>query len=95
MSTKKTPVLIGTAQLVNREKTHAQIDPLMMMAETSRLAATDAGLATLDEVDTLYVVNCLSGILERPTHYLSEILKIKPIETGYTVIGATALQWFC
>lgn len=94
MSTKKTPVLIGTAQLVNREKTPVQIDPLMMMAETSRLAAADAGLATLDEIDTLYVVNCLSRILERPAQDLSEILKMKPIETGYTGIGATAPQWF-
>ena len=94
MDKNKIPVLVGAAQLVHREKTVDQLDPLRMMAEASKMAARDATLDGLAKVDTLYIVNCLSKNLSEPVLDLSNLLGIRPIETGYTGIGATAPQWF-
>jgi acetyl-CoA C-acetyltransferase len=94
MDKKKVPVLVGVGQLVNREKTQEQMDPLKMMAEAGRVAARDAAISKLTKVDTLYVVNCLSRYLKDPCKELSEELGCTPAETGYTGIGATAPQWF-
>jgi acetyl-CoA C-acetyltransferase len=94
MDKKKVPVLVGVGELVNREKTLDQMDPLKMMAEASRIASRDATLDNLIKVDTLYVVNCLSRSLKNPFEGLSRELNFIPTETGYTGIGATAPQWF-
>jgi acetyl-CoA C-acetyltransferase len=94
MNKNKIPVLVGIAQLVRREKTVAQLDPLQMMAEASQAAVRDATLCDLAKVDTLYMVNCLSKNLSEPVRDLSNLLGIRPVETGYTGIGATAPQWF-
>ncbi len=94
MDKNKVPVLIGIAQLIHREKTAAQLDPLQMMAEASKMAARDATLGGLAKVDTLYIVNCLSRNLSEPVRDLSNLLGIRPVETGYSGIGATAPQWF-
>jgi acetyl-CoA C-acetyltransferase len=94
MNKNKIPVLVGIAQLVRREKTVAQLDPLQMMAEASQAAVRDATLGDLAKVDTLYMVNCLSKNLSEPVRDLSNLLGIRPVETGYTGIGATAPQWF-
>jgi acetyl-CoA C-acetyltransferase len=94
MDRKKTPVLVGQAQLAHREKTALQLDPLSMMAEVARMAVKDAGLQNIPRVDTLYVVNCISKVLNEPARDLSKIIGIDPSETGYTAIGATAPQWF-
>ncbi len=94
MDKYKVPVLVGTGQLVYREKTLDQMDPLKMMAEACRVAADDAGIDSVAKVDTLYVVNCLSRSLDNPCEVLSEKIGCTPSETGYTGIGATAPQWF-
>ncbi len=94
MDENKIPVLVGIAQLVHREKTAAQLDPLQMMAEASQAAAKDSTLGDLAKVDTLYIVNSLSKNLNEPARELSNLLGIRPVETGYTGIGATAPQWF-
>ncbi len=80
--------------MVHREKTTQQIDPIEMMAEVGREAGRDASLDDLSGVDTLYIVNCISKDLEAPARDLSDALRIRPSETGYTGIGATAPQWF-
>jgi len=90
----KIPVLVGIGQLIHREKTKDQMDPLKMMADAGRIAAEDAGIGNVTKVDTLYVVNCLSRSLENPCEALSEEIGCTPSETGYTGIGATAPQWF-
>ena len=94
MDKSKVPVLVGTGQLVHREKTRDQMDPLKMMAEACRVATDDAGIDGVAKVDTLYVVNCLSRSLDNPCKQLSEQLGCTPSQTGYTGIGATAPQWF-
>ncbi len=94
MNKKKVPVLVGVGQLVNREKTPDQMDPLKMMNQAVRIAAKDAGISSLGKIDTLYVVNCLSKVLKNPCEEFSERLDCTPAETGYTGIGATAPQWF-
>jgi acetyl-CoA C-acetyltransferase len=94
MDKKKVPVIVGVGQLVNREKTPDQMDPVKMMTEAGRIAAKDACINNLTKMDTLYVVNCLSKSLKNPCEELSKELDCKPSETGYTGIGATAPQWF-
>ena len=94
MDKNKVPVLVGIGQLINREKTQDQMDPLKMMAEAGRIAAEDAGIGNVTKADTLYVVNCLSRSLKNPCEALSEEIGCTPSETGYTGIGATAPQWF-
>ncbi|MDY6795765.1 MAG: hypothetical protein SWK76_10910 [Actinomycetota bacterium] len=94
MLKNRIPVLVGVAQSVHREKSTQQINPIDMMAEVGREAGRDASLDDLNRVDTLYIVNCISRDLEAPAQDLSETLRIRPSETGYTAIGATAPQWF-
>lgn len=94
MLKSKMPVLVGVAQSVYREKTAQQLNPIDMMAEAARAAGRDASLDNLNRVDTLYIVNCISRDLEAPAQDLSDTLGIRPSETGYTAIGATAPQWF-
>ena len=93
MDKEKVPALIGAAQFTDREKTNQQIDPLLMMAEVSMMAAKDAKLKNIKEIDTLYIVNCLSRIQKNPGKELAEILGIEPSETGYTAVGGSLPQW--
>lgn len=59
MVADNTPVIIGSAQLVDREATVEQhIEPLEMLLRTARQAGEDAGLtaANLEELDTVAMV---------------------------------------
>ena len=94
MDRSRIPVIVGVAQHVERERTPAQLDPLAMMAEVSRAAWRDARARGPMSIDTLYVVHCTSRSLTAPAQALAELLAIRPIESGYTAIGATAPQWF-
>ncbi|MDY6934975.1 MAG: hypothetical protein SVZ03_12245 [Spirochaetota bacterium] len=94
MDKNRIPVLVGIGQLVHREKTQIQLDPIKMMEEVCRKAAEDARLDNLRKVDTLYIVNCISKVMSKPAQELSELLGIQPSDTGYSWIGACAPQWF-
>lgn len=94
MSDKKSmPVIIGVGQMVQREKTVFQLDPLELMAKTCHLAAKDATLNDLPRPDTLFVVNCSTLAPDQPVKLLADKLGISPTRTGYTGIGASAPQW--
>ena len=87
------PVLVGVSQLICREKTVEQMDPLKMMVEAARNAALDAAIDDISRIDTVYVVNCLSKKLTDPAQGLSMGFACTPVETGYSSIGGTAPQW--
>lgn len=89
------PVIVGISQYTNRSNSpDKDLHPLKIMSLVAEGAKEDAGLLTLSEVDTLYVVNILSHQYDDPPSMLAELLDIHPKETGYTGIGACAPQWF-
>jgi acetyl-CoA C-acetyltransferase len=89
------PVIVGIAQYTHRlNSSDKDLHPLKIMSLVAKRAREDAGLLTLSEVDTLYVVNILSHQYANPPSMLAELLGIYPKETGYTGIGACAPQWF-
>ena len=94
MDKKKIPVLVGAAQLTNREKTEKQKNPVEFMAEACRMAAKDAAISDLGGIDTICIVNCLSRILEKPGENLAKILGIESARTNYSTIGGVTPQWF-
>lgn len=94
MDKTKIPVVVGSAQLTNRNKTEKQIDPVTFMAEASRMALKDAFIDDSSSIDTIYIINCLSKNLQEPCLDLAKTLRINPSKTGYTGIGGAAPQWF-
>jgi len=94
MNKSKTPVIISISQSVVREKTPQPLDPYEMMAEQCIAVADSAGIKNLNNIDTLYIVNCTSKNENFPSRRLSALLGITPKTTGYSWIGATAPQDF-
>jgi acetyl-CoA C-acetyltransferase len=84
------PVLVGTAQLVQRDVDLAELlSPLDMMESVARAAAADAGAgkALLDRIDTLAAVD---GVVWRPKNapgMLAERLGLSPRREWVTAIG--------
>lgn len=89
------PVIVGIGQYTHRSNSSDKdLHPLKIMSLAAERSREDAGLLTLSEVDTLYVVNILSHQYADPPSMLAELLGIYPKEAGYTGIGACAPQWF-
>jgi len=94
MHASRVPVIVGVGQSVERERTPAQLDPLVLMADASRAAWRDTHAAGPLRADTVYVVNCTSTRAPSPAEAVAQLLDLRPRELGYTAIGATAPQWF-
>ena len=90
MKDDRRPVLVGAAQLVQRDAELAELlSPLDMLEAVARGAAEDAGVGPrlLDQVDTLAAVD---GVLWRPKNapaMLAERLGSKPRRAWVTAIG--------
>ncbi|MDX2167978.1 MAG: acetyl-CoA acetyltransferase [Deltaproteobacteria bacterium] len=91
--TARQPILVGVGQLTNRAGDPGEVmEPLAMMAEASRRAADDAGLA-LREVDELTVINCITRAYADPAGMLAAQLGCTPRQRVYTAIGGNSPQW--
>jgi len=90
----RTPVLVGCAQLTDRDGDGSR-SPVDLMAETARAAADDAGAgrALLEAVDTVSVVNVIGWPYEDAPGLLCRKLRITPARTEYAWIGGNTPQW--
>lgn len=90
-----TPILIGAGQWVQRSPDlKTALGPIDMMAKVARLAAQDAGLdeGQFAGIDSLRVVEILSGKFTDPVPALAETLGIAPGDTIYTETGGNSPQ---
>ncbi len=96
-----TPVLVGAGQVTQRLRDRTfQPDlktasgPIDMMAEAAKLALADAGLEpdALREIDSVRMVEVLSGIYEDHTAVLKQRLGIEPRDASYADTGGNTPQ---
>ena len=89
----RTPVLIGTGQVVQRaEGLDDALDAVGMMVQAIEKAAADAGLASVPNPDSIRVVNLLSWKYGNPAQFIAEDLKLSPRELGYSAMGGNTPQ---
>lgn len=86
----KTPILVGTGQINERE---GGVEPVDLMVRAARAAAADAGSARLLElVDSVRVVGLLSWRYRDPGALVGERLGATVRHTGYTGNGGSSPQ---
>ena len=89
----RTPVLIGTGQVVQRaEGIDGALDAVAMMVQAIEIAAKDAGLASVPNPDSIRVVNLLSWKYGNPAQFIAEDLRLTPREFGYSAMGGNTPQ---
>ena len=89
----RTPVLIGTGQVVQRaEGLDDATDAVGMMVQAIKKAATDAGLSSVPNPDSIRVVNLLSWKYGNPAQFIADDLKLTPREFGYSAMGGNTPQ---
>lgn len=96
MSEDHTPILIGAGQLTQRDVDPGEAkEPLLMMVETARRAAADAGADArlLLQLDTLAVVNIIGWHYPNAPQALAEQLGAHPTQELYTTVGGNTPQW--
>ena len=75
----RTPVLIGTGQVVQRaEGIDDARDAVALMGEAITLAAQDAGLSSVPNPDAIRVVSLLSWKYGNPAQLIAEDLRLYP-----------------
>ncbi len=93
MAVPPLPVLIGVGQVTDRPDDPRQgLEPLALMATAARRAADDAGLRTLDAVDTLAVVTNVFHDYGDPARLLGERLGCRPAHRLVTTWGGNTPQ---
>ncbi len=89
------PILVGVGQLSQRiDDLERAREPLLLMEDAARAALADArstGLAS--RIDSVRVVNMVSGSYADPAGALAERLALAAGERLYTTIGGNTPQW--
>ncbi|HZT65420.1 MAG TPA: acetyl-CoA acetyltransferase [Acidimicrobiales bacterium] len=98
----RTPVIVGVGQLVRRpsgpepgaDEVAALSEPVEMMAEAARAAATDSGahLDLLARAASVQVVSLLSWVYLNPAALLAERIGARPAETVLSSTGGNSPQ---
>jgi acetyl-CoA C-acetyltransferase len=89
----RTPVLIGTGQVLQRaEGLDDARDPVALMVEAISLAASDAGLSSVPNPDAIRVVSLLSWKYGNPAHFIAQDLGLTPRELGLSAMGGNTPQ---
>ena len=93
----RTPVIIGTGQVLQRSDSPVDnlsnlMDPVAMMVEAIRDAASDAGLSSVPNPDAIRVVGLLSWNYGNPAHFIAEDLGVTPRELGLSGMGGNTPQ---
>ena len=88
MNSKNIPVIIGAAQFTQRKNSTETLDPVSLMAKSSRIAMDDTKVKNIEEfIDAVYMINVISWSYEDAPGMLSERLDIKPKEKVYFSIS--------
>ena len=89
----RTPVLVGAGQSLHRAAgLDDALDPVALMALAAQQAITDAGLASLDAVDSIRVVGLLSWKYGNAPEVLGARLGLASTEFAYTTMGGNSPQ---
>jgi acetyl-CoA C-acetyltransferase len=94
----RTPVLVGCGQFLQRPDDpraasfDTAADPATLMVEAIRLAAADAGLSTVPNVDALRVVALLSWKYGNPAWFVARNLGITAKQYGVSANGGNTPQ---
>ncbi len=89
----RTPVLIGAGQFVHRAGgLDDALDASALIGEAIRAAATDAGLSSVPNPDSIRVVGLLSWKYGDPGWVVAEQLGLTPRETAVTTMGGNSPQ---
>lgn len=90
----RTPVLIGTGQVVQRaEGLDDARDPVALMVEAIHLAHSDAGISVAaNNPDAIRVVSLLSWKYGNPAELIAGDLGVSVRETGYSAMGGNTPQ---
>jgi hypothetical protein len=89
----RTPVLVGAGQSLHRAAgLDDALDPVALMALAAQEAITDAGLASLDAVDSIRVVGLLSWKYGNAPEVLGARLGLASTEFAYTTMGGNSPQ---
>ncbi|MFW9882046.1 MAG: hypothetical protein ACFFG0_53965 [Candidatus Thorarchaeota archaeon] len=79
MYQKNTPVIIGSAQCIQKKDVSEPLDPLNLIAKACNSAITNSGVFNLRYIiDTIYMSTISSWIYEDPPIKLSNLLHINP-----------------
>ncbi|MFX1571638.1 MAG: hypothetical protein ACFFB0_02735 [Promethearchaeota archaeon] len=93
MDKKNIPIIIGAAQFTQHKGTSKPLDPLSLMAKTSKMAIDDSKSKKLVEyIDAVYMINIISWSYEDGPVELSTRLGIKPIKKVYLPEGGHSPQ---
>ncbi|MBI3768998.1 MAG: acetyl-CoA acetyltransferase [Deltaproteobacteria bacterium] len=89
------PILVGAGQCTHHTDDLVDAhEPLALMEEAARAACVDAGRAALARrIDSVRVVNVLSGVGNDPAGALAARLELPAGERLYTALGGNAPQW--
>lgn len=89
----RTPVLVGQAQILQREDDLARArGPINLMADAVRAAFEDAGSGVPTDVDALHVLRSLSTKSQNPGLAIARLLGITSKVCGYTTHGGNLPQ---
>jgi acetyl-CoA C-acetyltransferase len=90
MTDRNTPVLVGAAQLVQREADPARaLEPLAMLEKIAREAAVDSGAGdrALADADTVAAIDVIAFGVKNLPRLLAERIGAKPVREYTTGIG--------
>ena len=89
----RTPVLIGVGQISHHAASiEDALGPIELMAEAVRRAATDAGLGSIPDPDSVRVVDLLSIRAADPGRLVAEALGVTSPDTALTTSGGNSPQ---
>ncbi len=87
------PVIVGGGQISHRaEGLDDALDPVELMVEAIRRAATDAGLTSVPRPDSIRVVDLLSWRYRDPARFVAAALGLTPRETALSTSGGNSPQ---
>ena len=89
------PVIVGVGQLTHRAETVAETRaPLTLLAAAAEAALADVGAREMrGRIDSVRVVNMLSGAPRDPAGALAESIGLGAGERLYTSLGGNSPQW--
>ena len=93
MSDKRTPILVGVGQIVQRtDDIHETKEPIELMDAALRLAAQDCGIEAI--VNELGSIRVIKGVwpYRDPGAFLASAFELNGIETGITIMGGNGVQ---